>query len=180
MSDISLGGQTTANDRTTIHSVQSVGKMSLLLQHQSLVDAGYDAGGGIYLTGFKLESSFLDDEQLLDNSKIVPLLNGDTITLTNSNMSGSVTFSCTRTGAGIADGDVVKISQFLKQIGDSVGGTLIISYELNGTIVTTTLYNCTVKRVPAIKLAGNDLPDYAVVWNYSHYFIEGDDVTING
>lgn len=178
MSDVSTWGQTTANDRSTIHAVQSVGKMSMLFKHQALVDAGYDTGGGIYLTGFKLESSFLDDEQLLDNSKIIALINGDTITLTNSNMSGSVTFTCVRTGAGIADGDVVKISQFLKQIGDSTGGTLIISYEMNGVIVKTTLYNCTVKRVPAIKLAGNDVPDHSVQWNYSHYYIEGDDETV--
>ena len=173
-----IPGMTTANDRATIHGIQSVGKISMLYKHQDLVDAGYGGSGGIYLTGFKLDSSFLDDNQLMDNSKIIALLNGDTISLVNSNMSGTLKFSVVRTAAGIADGDVVKISQFLKQIGSSKGGTLIITYELLGILVTTTIYNTTVKNVPAIRLAGNDLPDYGVQWNYTHYFIEGDTETV--
>jgi hypothetical protein len=175
MSDVfDLPGMSTAGDRATIHGVQSVGRMAALFRHTNLSDLGVIPADGVYLTGFKLESLFLDGDQLIDNSKIVALLNGDTITLTNSNMSGTLTFNATRSAGTMADGDVVKLSQYLVQIGDSIGGTLVVRYVLNDIEVTVTFYKCTVKRVPPLKLAGNDVPDYSVQWNYAYYQIVGD------
>ena len=150
------------------HNVQSVGKMSMLFVHDSLQAKGVPAAG-VILTGFKLDSNFLSGEQLIDNSKIIALLNGDTMTLTNSNMSGTITFNATRAGGTIVGGDIVAISQYLVSIGDDLGGKLVVTYMLNGVSVTTTFYKCTVKRVPPQKLAGNDVPDYGVQWNYATY-----------
>ena len=77
----------------------------------------------------------------MDSSKIVALANGNSLTITNSNGSGTLTFNVVKTGA---DGDMVKIANFLKKAGDSVGGTIRITQEINGKTEGTTFTACTV------------------------------------
>jgi len=151
------------------HNVQSVGNsdLSIVLSHPVLAAAGYPAD--IALTGFKLEGQFLSSEQLLDNSKVVPLLNGDTISITNTNRSGTITFNCTRASGTLANGDIVAVANKLQELGDNSGGTLIVSYGFNGAIFKVTFYSVTVRSAPPLLMAGNDVPDYSVRLNYGDY-----------
>lgn len=152
-----------------VHNVQSVASndLSIVLSHPVLLSAGY--AGAIGLTGFKLESQFADTEQLLDNSKIVPLLNGDTITITNNNRSGTISFKCTRAAGDIAKGDIVAVANKLQELGDSQGGTLVFSYGFNGSVQKVTFSGVTVRSAPPLFMAGNDVPDYTVKFNYADY-----------
>jgi hypothetical protein len=99
----------------------------------------------------------------MDSSKIIMLANGDTITITNNNGAGSLTFNVTKTGAA---GDMVKIANFLKKAGDSVGGIIRITQEVNGRTEGVTYTACTVRTCPPQNIQGNDAADYQVVWNY--------------
>lgn len=160
-----------------IHSVQSVQNMGATFYHPLL--AGLEGVpttvidginyGYVQLSGFRLEDRFFDDDPLVDNSKIIALLNGDTFTITNGICAGAVTVSSTRTGGSIAEGDIVKIAQYLKKSADATGGKLVITYLLRGVSVSLTLETVTVKRCPSIVLAGNDVPPYSVVFNYADY-----------
>jgi len=154
------------------HNVQSVGNsdLSIILSHPVLAAAGYPAD--IALTGFKLEGQFLNTEQLLDNSKVVPLLSGDTISITNTNRSGSITFSCTRASGTLANGDIVAVANKLQELGDNSGGTLTVSYGFNGKVFKVTFFSVTVRSAPPLLMAGNDVPDYSVRFNYGDYKVE--------
>lgn len=154
------------------HNVQSVGTsdLSIILSHPVLAAAGYPSD--IALTGFKLEGQFLNTEQLLDNSKVVPLLSGDTISITNTNRSGSITFNCTRASGTIEKGDVVAVANKLQELGDNEGGTLTVSYGFNGAIFKVTFFSVTVRSAPPLLMAGNDVPDYSVRFNYGDYKVE--------
>lgn len=153
------------------HNVQSVGAsdLSLVFSHPVLIVAGYAAA--LSLTGFKLEGQFVGTEQLLDNSKVVPLLNGDTISITNTNRSGTISFNCTRASGTIEKGDIVAIANKLQELGDNTGGTLIISFGFNGATFKVTFFSVTVRSAPPLLLSGNDVPDYSVKLNYGGYKI---------
>lgn len=154
------------------HNVQSVGNsdLSIILSHPVLAAAGYPAD--IALTGFKLESQFLNTEQLLDNSKVVPLLSGDTISITNTNRSGTITFNCTRASGTLVNGDIVAVANKLQELGDNAGGTLTVSYGFNGAVFKVTFFSVTVRNAPPLLMAGNDVPDYSVKFNYGDYKVE--------
>lgn len=167
--------QRTDGSGVMVHGVQCVGQVSFLFQHDlldALANANSDLSGikgGVYLTGFKLESVLLRTEGQIDNAKLIPLLNGDTMTLTNANKSGTISVACTRTAAGIAGGDLVAIADFIRTQGDSTGGTLTVSWYMNGESKKIIFQNVCVKRCPPLQLAGNDLPDYDVQLTYSTY-----------
>ena len=154
------------------HNVQSVSNndLSLILSHPVLAAAGFAAD--IALTGFKLEGQFLSSEQLLDNSKVVPLLSGDTISITNTNRSGTLTFNCTRASGSIEKGDIVAVANKLQELGDNEGGTLTVSYGFNWAVFKVTFYSVTVRSAPPLLMAGNDVPDYSVKLNYGDYKVE--------
>ena len=154
------------------HNVQSVSNndLSIILSHPVLLAAGF--AEDIALTGFKLEGQFLSSEQLLDNSKVVPLLSGDTISITNTNRSGTLTFNCTRASGSIEKGDVVAIANKLQELGDNSGGTMTVSYGFNGAIFKVTFFSVTVRSAPPLLMAGNDVPDYSVKFNYGDYKVE--------
>jgi hypothetical protein len=162
-----------------IHYVQTIGKdFYASLMHPLLADAE------IPLHGFKLEDTFLQSTQDLDSSKIVPLVGGDTATLTNALRFGSITINAVRiannivsVNDGLLQGDIILIANYLKSLGDSTGGTLKFQYaSLNdstgGTDSTPSgiyLYKCTVKNVVPIILAGNDVPAYSVQFLYADF-----------
>lgn len=143
------------------HTVIAAGQFTVTLTHPLWND-----GNPVTIGGFKLEGQMVQDQQALDNSKIVVLANGNTITITNSNKSGTLTFNVTATNS---NDDMVKIAKYLKSVGDSVGGTIRITQEINGTTDGDTYSPCTVKNCPNRIIQGNDAADYAVVWNYGEY-----------
>lgn len=143
------------------HSVIAAGQFTVTLTHPLWND-----GTPTTIGGFKLEGQMVSDQQLLDSSKIVALANGNTITITNNNPSGTLTFNVTEAGG---EDDMVKIAKKLKSVGDSIGGTIRITQEINGATNGDTYYSCTVKSCPNRIIQGNDAPDYQVVWNYGEY-----------
>lgn len=143
------------------HTVIAAGQFTVTLTHPLWND-----GTPTTIGGFKLEGQMVQDQQAMDSSKIIALANGNTITITNNNLSGTLTFNVTATNG---DDDMVKIAKYLKSAGDSVGGTIRITQEINGATDGDTYSACTVKSCPNRIIAGNDAPDYAVVWNYGKY-----------
>lgn len=166
-----------AATNAAVDGVECVGNITVRLKHPLLarmyaLDTSKYSNlekGTIALTGFKLESTFISTDQLLDNSKIVPLLNGDTVTLVNSNKSGTITIGCTRTAAGINGGDMISIFDAIRTQGDSWGGTLEIAWTFAGVPRSLEFQSVTVKRCPPALFAGNDLPDMNVQLNYARY-----------
>lgn len=143
------------------HTIIAAGQFTVTLTHPLI-----NGGAPTTIGGFKLEGQMVQDQQMMDNSKVIALANGNSITITNNNLSGSLTFNVTNTNA---DGDMVKIAKFLKMSGDSVGGTIRITQEINGVTDGDTYLACTVKSCPNRIIQGNDAPDYQVVWNYGEY-----------
>lgn len=140
------------------HTIIAAGQFTVTFTHPLVND-----GTPTTISGFKLEGQMVQAQQAMDSSKIVALANGNTITITNNNGSGNLTFAVVRGGG---DGDLVKISNSLKKAGDSQGGTIRITQEMNGATVATTFYACTVKSCPPLNIQGNDAAEYQVVYNY--------------
>lgn len=141
------------------HTIIAAGQFSVTLIHPLWED-----GTPTTIAGFRLEGQMVQAQQAMDSSKIIMLANGDTITITNNNGAGSLTFNVTKTGAA---GDMVKIANFLKKAGDSVGGTIRITQEINGRTEGMTFTACTVRTCPPLNIQGNDAADYQVVWNFA-------------
>lgn len=141
------------------HTIIAAGQFTVTLTHPL-----WDDGTPTTIAGFRLEGQMVQAQQAMDSSKIIMLANGDTITITNNNGAGSLTFNVTKTGAA---GDMVKIANFLKKAGDSVGGTIRITQEINGKTEGMTFVACTVRSCPPLNIQGNDAADYQVVWNYA-------------
>ena len=123
------------------------------------------------LTGFKLNSNYMDSQQAIDNSFIIPLLNGGSIQITNDNTCGSITITAIRTAVLLSSGDVVAIASAQRAVagGDSIGATITVTFNFNGVVYNVAFYNCTVAQCKPLTLAGNDAPDYQVRFNYSHW-----------
>ena len=140
------------------HTIIAAGQFTVTLIHPL-----WNGGIPTTINGFKLEGQILQAQQLLPNSKIVALTNGGSIIITNNNNSGTITFNVTKTGQ---DGDMATIANFLKTVGDSVGGILRITQEMNGKTDGYTFGPCTVQSCPPLVINGNDAADYQVVWVY--------------
>ena len=147
-----------------VNSIQSTGNLTVTFVHPQIA-----GGAAITLQGFKLDQTFVDSAQMMDNSKRVALVGGGTAALTNAVKAGDLTFNCIRVSNNITDGDVPLIAQTLQSLGDSQGGVIRITYGFNGEMTATTFLFCTVKSCPPLKAAGNDLPDYAVVFSYATF-----------
>ena len=169
------GDRTDGSGVAAVHGVECVGRVSFLFQHpllDTLADANSDYANvkdGIYLTGFKLESVLISADQQVQNAKLIPLLNGDTMTLTNAHKAGTLSIACTRTSAGIQGGDLVAIADFIRSQGDSYGGTLTMSWYRNGEQKQLTFYKVCVQQCPPVKYSGNDLPDMDVRLTFASY-----------
>ena len=140
------------------HTIVAAGQFSATLIHPLWND-----GTPTTIDGFRLEGQMVQAQQAMDSSKIIALANGNTLTITNNNGAGTLTFNVVKTGNA---GDMVKIANFLKKAGDSVGGIIRITQEINGVTEGTTFYACTVRSCPPLNIQGNDAADYQVVWNY--------------
>ena len=140
------------------HTIIAAGQFTCTLIHPL-----WNNGIATTIEGFKLEGQMVQAQQAMDSSKIVALANGNTITITNNNGAGTLTFNVAKTNG---DGDMAKIATYLKKAGDSVGGTISITQKVNGSTISNTFYACTVKSCPPLNIQGNDVADYQVVWNY--------------
>jgi hypothetical protein len=140
------------------HTIVAAGQFSVTLTHPL-----WNGGTPTTIDGFRLEGQMLQAQQAMDSSKIIALANGNTLTITNNNGAGSLTFNVVKTGN---KGDMVKIANSLKKAGDSVGGTIRVTQEINGKTEGTTFSACTVRSCPPLNIQGNDAADYQVVWNY--------------
>ncbi len=169
------GNRTDGSNKPAIHGVECVGRISFLFEHpilEALAAKGSEyAGlkGGVYLTGFKLEDVAIRTAGMIANAKLIPMLNGDTMTLTNSNKSGTMSIACTRTAAGIPGGDLVAVADFIRSQGDSVGGKLTVSWTRNGEDKKIVFQKVCVQDCPPLQYAGNDLPSYDVKLTYATY-----------
>lgn len=170
------GYSTDGSGRFLKQTVQAVGNFSALYTSkvlQTLKNSDPDkysniTNGSIYLTGFKLESVLVSADQQIDNSKVVPLINGDSITLTNICKAGTLSFNASRTAGTMNDGDCVSIFDYVRSQGDT-GGVLELSWLMNGAVHRMIFSGVCVRRVPPLNLAGNDVPDYNVQLTYSNY-----------
>jgi hypothetical protein len=164
---------------TGVNFVQTVGNFAASFLHPLVL-----GGTPITLKGFKLEDVFVHTDQLLDNSKMIPLVDGGTCTITNALLAGRLTINALRvanpasggyTGQSFTDlsGDLILIANFLQALGDWTGGSLTLSFSVGASGVGSTegiTFNAvTVARCPPAIFAGNDLPVYPVVLNYTSF-----------
>lgn len=159
---------------TPDYIVQATGESTISYSYPKALIIGTEtigAGVEVTLTGFKLNDQFVDTSQALQNSVIIPLLNGGSIQLTNSNKAGSITFSVIRISANYDKDskicDISAIADAQRATGDSVGATITVAWEFNGKAYKLQFNKCTVVDAPPLKLAGNDAPSYNVVFNYA-------------
>jgi hypothetical protein len=146
------------------NTVQTVGNLTITFVHPLV-----SAGAAITLKGFKMEGDFADTTQQVMNSKMIPLLSGDTATLTNNILAGKMTLNAIRTSGVAAQGDVVAVCDLLQSTPDSSGGVLIFSWSQNSATQTKTFIGVTHESHPPLKLSGNELPVYACTFNYASY-----------
>ena len=140
------------------HTILAAGQFSATLIHPL-----WNGGTPTTIDGFRLEGQMVQAQQAMDSSKIIALANGNTLTITNNNGAGTLTFNVVKTSNA---GDMVKIANFLKKAGDSVGGVIRITQDINGVTEGSTFFACTVRSCPPLNIQGNDAADYQVVWNY--------------
>lgn len=143
------------------HTIVAAGQFTVTLTHPL-----YNDGTPTTIDGFRLEGQMVQAQQAMDSSKIVMLANGNTLTITNNNGAGSLTFNVVKTGN---TGDMVKIANAIKAAGDSQGGVIRITQQINGKTEGQTYKACTVRSCPPLNIQGNDAADYQVVWNYGEY-----------
>lgn len=181
VTDMAANGDPTYEGRLLKQTIQAVGNFSAkytspvlgtLVRNDNTytgIDLNATTGeGSIYLTGFKLESMIVSASQQIDNAKVVPLVNGDSITLTNICKAGTLSFNASRTAGNLNDGDCVSVFDYVRSQGD-VGGKLELSWLMNGAKHTMIFSGVCVKNIPPLQLAGNDVPDYQVQLTYSSY-----------
>ena len=164
------------DNQTASYIVQNAGAATISYSYPNeLVGPGdnnkLDAGASVTLTGFKLNMNYLDTQQAIDNSFIIPLLNGGSIQITNDNTCGSMIISAIRTDVKLESGDIVAIASAQRKVagGDSIGADIIVSFSFNNTLYKVQFFNCTVAQCKPLALAGNDAPDYSVRFNFSHW-----------
>ena len=171
-----MAGESTTDFK---YVVQNAGAATITYQHPSKLVGPkiggqaneLTAGTAVALTGFKLNSNYLDTQQAMDNSFIIPLLNGGSIQITNDNTCGSITITAIRTGTDLKSGDIVAIASAQRNVsgGDSTGATITVSFSFNNIKYSVQFSKCTVAQCKPLTLAGNDAPDYQVRFNYAHW-----------
>lgn len=145
------------------YSVQSVGDFTISFVHPLVA-----GGANITFTGFKLEGNIIDADQMLDNSKVVLLIDG-AISITNSARAGTIKLTCVKTSDDPNKGDVTAIANILSSAGDSQGGTMRVSFGLNGVPIARSFIGATLKRCKPLVVDGNDVPDYGIEFNYQDW-----------
>lgn len=162
----------------------------------TLNSAEIDTDTGIRLAGFRLDEEFLRANPQIASSIVVPILGGGGVAVTNNNRTGSLTLRSTKVSTPVTDtgtklgsmskegglgpiddtnGDVFD-AVFIAQLqqgqeggGDSNGADICIKFSFAGQITLVQFEGCTVGSVDPLALAGNNVADYNVVWNYLNW-----------
>lgn len=143
------------------NSIQSVGNSTY-----TYTDPLINGGVAINLAGVKLEAQYFKARQMVDNSKVTLLVDGSAITLVNNAQAGMFTFTAVDTGLPVTDGNMVAIARALQQAGGSNGGSLRVATSYNGVVQAITFIGVTLKVFDTLLLAGNDIPEYPIEFNY--------------
>ena len=146
------------------NTVQTVGNLTISFIHPLI-----SGGAAITLKGFKMEGDLVTSTQQMMNSKLVPLIGGDTATLTNNVRAGKLTLNAVRTSGVAAQGDIVAIADLLQSLPDSSGGVMVFSWSQNSATQTKTFLAVTHESHEPLKIQGNDIATYACTFNYADY-----------
>jgi hypothetical protein len=115
----------------------------------------------------RLNDTFLDAQPTNDSSFQEVLVDGSTITVTNSLMNGELTLQALRTTGLVGTGDFIAAAHLIIASKDDVGGTFTVVETINGKRVVTLFYGISFKRVPHLRKAGNAVVPYPVVMLYA-------------
>lgn len=115
----------------------------------------------------KLDSEFFKASPNQDSAKQEVLVDGTTVTITNTMLNGTITLQAIRTSGIVARGDAVACFQLIKAAGDNVGGTYTLTEFIDGKAITTLYYGVSVKYVDDKILQGLSVPTYACQLLYS-------------
>jgi hypothetical protein len=146
-----------------MNNVQGVGNFTLSTMHPLIL-----GGTAISMKGYKLEDTFLDATPLMENSKIIALIDG-TLTITNKVKAGTLKINCVRVDADYKKGDWVAWGNELLKLGDSIGSTIRGAYEFNGAQFGISFFTCCIKTLKPAILAGNDAPSYDIELTYADW-----------
>ena len=155
-------------------SIQSVVNTTVTIIHP-----GLNAGAATLIAGIKLEGEFISTEQLVDNSKRVPMIDGSTVAMVNGVTAGIMTMNMNRispnTSAAATD-LIMAATQIQKSGMNTVGAQITVTYQISGSMTGSTpsketwqFIGCVLQRVPPLKLSGNDVPTYTIIWSYDDY-----------
>ena len=106
------------------HTIIAAGQFSVTLIHPL-----WNSETPTTIGGFKLEGQMVQDQQLMDNSKVMALANGNTIPIANNKKCGSIALNVTATNN---DDDMVQLAKCLKRAGHAVGVTIRGTRYVNG------------------------------------------------
>ena len=180
-----------------VRGIQAVGSVEVLYKYNSadnklpvpsnlfkgLVSEIDTTSGGINVAGFRLDSEFLRANPQIATSLVVPILGGGGVALTNNNRSGTLVLNCSKVSTPTHDGDMQGNEDYydmvlLAQIqqgqtgGDSVGADITIKFDFCGRQTTICFESCTVAAIDPVGLAGNDIVNYNVAFNYLNWWVE--------
>ena len=108
----------------------------------------------------KLDSEFLKATPNQDSAKQEVLVDGTTVTITNTMLNGTLSLQLIRTSGIVARGDAIACFQLIKATGDNVGGTLTVTEFIDGKAITTLYYGVAIKNVDDKILQGLSVPVY--------------------
>ena len=115
----------------------------------------------------RLNDTFLDAQPINDSSFQEVLVDGSTITITNSLMNGELTLQALRTTGLVGTGDFIAAAHLVIASKDDVGSTFTVIETINGKRIVTIFYGVSFKRVPHLRKAGNSVVPYPVVMLYA-------------
>ncbi len=186
-----------ASNQPIVRGIQAVGSVEILYKYNSAdhilpvstdlfagIGTGIDTGeSGIPVAGFRLDSEFLRANPQIATSIVVPILGGGGVALTNNNRSGTLVLNCSKVSTPTPSGsmqdnedyyDMVLLAQVQQgQVGgDSVGADITIKFDFCGKQTTVIFKSCTVAAIDPLGLAGNDIVNYNVAFNYLNWTIE--------
>jgi len=144
------------------HSTIAVGQFKIVAEHPMV-----NPGVPCTLDKFKLDETLMETTQIIDNAIIVPLVDGSTITLTNTIKAGTLKFAAVRHSDNWRSGDIVAYANAMLDAGATVGATFTLYYFFNGERVSYLLENCCVKTCKQLTFAGNAINTHDVEFTYA-------------
>jgi len=184
-----------ASNQPIVRGIQAVGSVDVLYtynsaNHELPVPTNLFKGIGtsihaeeLPVAGFRLDSEFLRANPQIATSIVVPILGGGGVALTNNNRSGTLVLNCSKVSTPTDKGDMQGNPDYYDMVllaqvqqgqtgGDSVGADIKIKFDFCGRETTICFESCTVAAIDPVGLAGNDIVNYNVAFNYLNWWIE--------